>query len=105
MMFQDLEFPTVKGIERFTYATDLFAANNKLTSVNITKNTKVAYLNLSNNSLAGTLDLSKCTNLRVVKYGSNKLTKVVNAFQEISEESGFRRCKLQLNLPHRQMQD
>ena len=72
-----LGISNLKGIERFTYATDLFAANNKLTSVNITKNTKVAYLNLSNNSLAGTLDLSKCTNLRVVKYGSNKLTKVV----------------------------
>ena len=72
-----LGISNLKGIESFTYATDLFAANNKLTSVNITKNTKVAYLNLSNNSLAGTLDLSKCTNLRVVKYGSNKLTKVV----------------------------
>ena len=70
-----LGISNLKGIESFTYATDLFAANNKLTSVNITKNTKVAYLNLSNNSLAGTLDLSKCTNLRVVKYGSNKLTK------------------------------
>lgn len=72
-----LGISNLKGIERFTYATDLFAANNKLTSVNITKNKKVAYLNLSNNSLAGTLNLSKCTNLRVVKYGSNKLTKVV----------------------------
>ena len=67
-----LGISNLKGIERFTYATDLFAANNKLTSVNITKNTRVAYLNLSNNSLAGTLNLSKCTNLRVVKYGSNK---------------------------------
>lgn len=76
-MVSGLGISNLKGIERFTYATDLFAANNKLTSVNITKNTKVAYLNLSNNSLAGTLDLSKCTNLRVVKYGSNKLTKVV----------------------------
>ena len=66
----------LKGIERFTYATDLFAANNKLKSVDITKNTKIAYLNLSNNSLTGTLNLSKCTNLHVVKYGSNKLTKV-----------------------------
>ena len=72
-----LGISNLKGIERFTYATDLFAANNKLTSVNITKNTKVAYLNLSNNSLAGTLNLSKCKNLRVVKYGSNKPTKVV----------------------------
>ena len=72
-----LGISNLKGIESFTYATDLFAANNKLTSVNITRNTKVAYLNLSNNSLAGTLDLSKCKNLRVVKYGSNKLTKVV----------------------------
>ena len=34
-----LGISNLKGIERFTYATDLFAANNKLTSVNITKNT------------------------------------------------------------------
>lgn len=71
-----LGISNLKGIEHFTYATDLFAANNKLKSVDITKNTKVAYLNLSNNSLTGTLNLSKCTNLHVVKYGSNKLTKV-----------------------------
>ena len=64
-----LGISNLKGIESFTYATDLFAANNKLTSVNITRNTKVAYLNLSNNSLAGTLDLSKCKNLRVVMRG------------------------------------
>ena len=77
-----LGISNLKGIERFTYATDLFAANNKLTSVNITKNTKVAYLNLSNNSLAGTLDLSKCTNLRV---SSNKFTTQANAGLNIGD--------------------
>lgn len=71
-----LGISNLKGVERFTYATDLFAANNKLKTIDITKNTKIAYLNLSNNSLTGTLNLSKCTNLHVVKYGSNKLTKV-----------------------------
>lgn len=71
-----LGIANLKGVERFTSVTDLFVANNKLKTVDLTKNTKIAYLNLSNNSLTGTLNLSKCTKLRVVKYGSNKLTKV-----------------------------
>ena len=50
-----LGISNLKGIERFTYATDLFAANNKLTSVNITKNTKVAYLNLLLQGLQGSI--------------------------------------------------
>lgn len=71
-----LGIANLKGIERFTSVTDLYVANNKLKSVDLTKNTKIAYLNLSNNSLTGTLNLSKCTKLRVVKYSNNKLTKV-----------------------------
>lgn len=66
----------LKGIENFTAVTDLFVANNNLKTVDLTKNTKIAYLNLSNNSLTGTLNLSKCTKLRVIKYSDNKLTKV-----------------------------
>ena len=73
-----LGISNLKGIERFTYATDLFAANKQTYFCKYYKEYKVCIIcNLSNNSLAGTLDLSKCTNLRVVKYGSNKLTKVV----------------------------
>ena len=71
-----LGIANLKGVERFTSVTDLYVANNKLKTVDLTKNTKIAYLNLSNNSLTGTLNLSKCTKLRVVKYGSNQLTKV-----------------------------
>lgn len=66
----------LNGVEYFTSLTELNASDNKLTSVNLTKNTKLTYINLRNNSLSATLDLSKCTKMQMVMYSHNKLTKV-----------------------------
>ena len=66
----------LKGIERFTALTELYASGNKLKTVSLTKNTKLTAVNLSKNSLSGTLDLSKCTSLQTVRYSNNSLTKV-----------------------------
>lgn len=66
----------LKGIERFTYLTELYASNNSLKTVNLTKNTKLTYVNVSKNKLTGTLDLSKCTALVTIVCANNSLTKV-----------------------------
>lgn len=66
----------LKGVERFTYATSLFASRNKLKAADLTKNTKLQNINLSQNALTGTLDLSKCTAMKIIKYSNNSLTKV-----------------------------
>lgn len=68
----------LKGIERFTYLQDLNASGNSLKTVNLTKNTKLIYVNVSKNKLTGTLDLSKCTSkkLKTVVCSNNSLTKV-----------------------------
>lgn len=67
----------LKGIERFPNATSLFASRNKLKTVDLTKNTKLKNINLSQNALTGTLDLRKCTNMELVKYANNELTRVL----------------------------
>lgn len=71
-----LGIANLKGVERFTALKELNASNNKLKSVNLTKNTKLTYVNVSYNSLSGTLDLSKCTSMIYVVYSNNALTKV-----------------------------
>ena len=71
-----LGIANLKGVEKFTALTELNASGNKLKTVDVTKNTKLTYLNLSKNSLSGTLNLSKCTKLEIVIYSNNSLTKV-----------------------------
>ena len=71
-----LGIANLKGVEKFTALTELNASGNKLKAVDVTKNTKLTYLNLSKNSLSGTLNLSKCTKLEIVIYSNNSLTKV-----------------------------
>ena len=61
-----LGIANLKGVEKFTALTELNASGNKLKTVDVTKNTKLTYLNLSKNSLSGTLNLSKCTKLEIV---------------------------------------
>lgn len=66
----------LKGVEQFTSLKELNASDNKLTTVDLTKNTKLTYINVSKNSLAGTLDLSKCRSMVYVVYSNNALTKI-----------------------------
>jgi hypothetical protein len=72
----ELGISSLKGIENFTSLTSLFAARNSLTSVDLTKNTKLAYINLTDNKLTGTLNLSKCTAMITIYCANNSLTKV-----------------------------
>lgn len=71
-----LGIANLKGIANFTSLTELNVSGNKLTSVDLTKNTKLVYINVGKNSLSGTLNLSKCTKMQTVIYSNNKLTKV-----------------------------
>ena len=71
-----LGISNLKGIEYFTSLTTLDASNNKLTSVNLTKNTKLTRINVSDNALKGTLNLSRCTGMVAVLCSNNKLTKI-----------------------------
>ena len=73
-----LGISNLKGVEKFTALEELHASGNKLKSVDLTKNKKLTYINLNNNNLTGTLDLSKCTGgLEIIMYNHNSLTKVV----------------------------
>lgn len=71
-----LGIANLKGIERFPYATSLYAMDNKLKSVNLTKNTKLKNIILRGNDLTGTLDLRYNRSMVVVDYSDNALTKV-----------------------------
>ena len=84
----------IKGVEFFTALKDLICDSNKLTSLDISKNTKLQMLNCSNNQIASldvrnnteltslncaencltSLDLSKNTNLTYLRCTNNQLT-------------------------------
>lgn len=70
-----LGISNLKGIERFTDLKELFAADNNLKTVDLTKNTKLENINLNRNALT-TLDLSKCTKMKIIQYAENALTQV-----------------------------
>lgn len=70
-----LGISNLKGVERFTALKELFAADNSLNTVDLTKNTKLEVINLNRNNLT-TLDLSKCTKMKIIQYAENALTQV-----------------------------
>jgi len=61
------------GLEAFINITELYCDNNNLTSLDLSKNTKLTRLFCSSNKLTS-LDLSKNTELTVLSCSSNKLT-------------------------------
>ncbi|MDY4693972.1 MAG: leucine-rich repeat domain-containing protein [Blautia sp.] len=77
MDLKGLGISNLKGIEYFTSLTELNASGNKLKSVNLTKNSKLTFINVSKNSLSGTLDLRKCLKMKYVVYSHNSLKKVL----------------------------
>ena len=66
---------SLKGIEHFKNLTKLDCSNNKLTSLDISKNTNLTELNCGRNKLTS-LNISKNTNLTVLNCGRNKLTEL-----------------------------
>ena len=63
----------LKGIEYFTSLNNLWCAENKLTALNVSKNTALTDLYCSSNQLT-TLDVSKNTALTDLDCGRNQLT-------------------------------
>ncbi|MBO4580236.1 MAG: S-layer homology domain-containing protein [Clostridiales bacterium] len=64
---------SLKGIEFFKHLETLSCTDNKLTSLDVSKNKELTKLNCSGNQLTK-LDLSKNTELTYLNCGSNKLT-------------------------------
>ncbi|MDO4274216.1 MAG: leucine-rich repeat domain-containing protein [Eubacteriales bacterium] len=64
------------NLTKNTALTEIYLSGNKLTSIDLTKNTKLTYINLSKNSLKGTLNLSKCTAMVTLVCSNNALTKI-----------------------------
>ena len=64
---------SLKGIEFFTALTDLYCYSNKLTSLDVSKNTALQLLGCGNNQLTS-LDLSKNTALQYLWCENNQLT-------------------------------
>ncbi|MBR6494616.1 MAG: leucine-rich repeat domain-containing protein, partial [Prevotella sp.] len=63
----------LKGIGFFTALTDLHCHKNKLTSLDLSANTKLSYLECGTNQLTE-LNVSKNTNLQTIWCNNNKLT-------------------------------
>lgn len=76
LSLKDMGIQDLKGVNYFTDLKDLFVPGNKLKTIDLRYNTKLENINLSGNSLSGTLDLSKCTKMRTINYSDNALTKV-----------------------------
>ena len=65
----------LKGVEYLVYLTELTCKGCGLTSLNLSKNTRLTYLNCCDNKLTS-LNLSKNTKLVEVSCDNNKLTKL-----------------------------
>jgi len=68
-----LNINNLSGIEYFTALTDLKCNSNKLTTLDLSKNTSLIYLDCGDNKLT-TLNLSKNTALTSLECDSNNLT-------------------------------
>ncbi len=66
---------SLKGIEYLTEVTEIYCSGNKLTSLDVSKNTKLTTLECGSNQLTS-LNISGCTSLRVLTCFSNKITKL-----------------------------
>ncbi len=66
---------TLKGIEYFTNIQMLSAQGNDLTDIDLSKNTKLTYLNISSNMFTS-IDFSNCPSLEAIICNSNKVTDV-----------------------------
>ena len=70
---ENKEITDLKGVEHFTELTKLNCNNNKLTTLNLTNNTKLENLSCLHNKLKS-LDLSQNTNLKSLDCKQNQLT-------------------------------
>lgn len=68
---------SAKGIEAFTNLTELNLGNNNLSSIDVSQLTLLSTLNLRQNQLEGTLDVSMLSNLKILELNTNKLTEII----------------------------
>ncbi|MBQ6187705.1 MAG: hypothetical protein IJK49_07170 [Prevotella sp.] len=76
---------TLKGIEYFTQLVTLTCANNQLTSLDVSKNTKITRFYCQENKLTS-LDVSKNTELYEFNCSDNQLTSL-----DVSKNTGMQR--------------
>lgn len=81
----------LKGIEYFTALQHLYASENKLTSVDLSKNTALFYLELNSNKLTA-IDVSKNTDLYFIHLNNNNLTAI-----DVSKNTHLHYLELQNN--------
>ncbi|MBQ9555883.1 MAG: leucine-rich repeat domain-containing protein [Muribaculaceae bacterium] len=67
----------MKGVEYFTELTRLSCYSNNLTTIDVSKNTKLLYLNVYRNQLTSITGLDNCTVLEQLYLHYNKLTTLV----------------------------
>ena len=70
---EDLEIGSLKGIEHFPNLKKLYCGYNRITSLDLSKNTKLVTLEAYTNRLSS-LDLSQNTALKYLDCGRNRLT-------------------------------
>lgn len=69
----DMGISSLKGVECFTELEILYCANNALTSLDLSRNTKLTHLHCYYNQLEA-LNITGCTKLIDAECGNNKLT-------------------------------
>ena len=74
---------SLKGIEYLTALTSLSATNNRIVSVDLSKNTELTTVNLSTNKLTG-IDLSSLQKLQTLDLRSNPTLKSVNVGNNVA---------------------
>ncbi len=84
-------FTSLKGVEYFTWLTELDCHDNKLTELDVSQNRALQILDCSNNKLK-TLDVSHNVNLLKLSCGKNSLSSV-----DVSMLSGLRELSIQNN--------
>ena len=75
LFINEKDIENLDGIEYFTNLQALYARNNSLTSLDVSKNTKLKILALNGNLLTS-LDVSKNTTLRILVLSDNPLTSI-----------------------------
>ena len=76
LFMNNLNITDLTGIEDFSNLQELTAEINSISSVDLSGNTQLVYLNMQFNSLTGNLDLSNNPSVEYVKLRSNQLSSI-----------------------------
>ena len=76
LFMNNLSITDLTGIEDFSNLQELTAEINSISSVDLSANIQLVYLNMQFNSLTGNLDLSNNSSVEYVKLRSNQLSSI-----------------------------